>query len=110
MNQTGQRAYAAYCIATGGKTYDGRPLPGWHDLDAQRQAGWAAAELTPQVKPWWKSKTVWFNAICLMLAAAETQLKVLQGVLPGGVYAWLAFVLPVGNAALRLVTSTAVGK
>jgi hypothetical protein len=61
-------------------------------------------------KPWYLSKTLWFNAICLALAAAETQLKVLQGVLPGGVYAWLAFVLPVGNAALRFVTSTAVGK
>lgn len=62
------------------------------------------------VKPWYRSRTLWFNAICLALAAAEMQLNVLRGVLPGGVYAWLAFVLPVGNAALRLITHTAVGK
>lgn len=62
------------------------------------------------IKPWYQSRTLWFNAICLALAAAEAQLNVLQGHLPGGVYAWLAFVLPVGNAALRFVTSTAVGK
>ncbi len=59
-------------------------------------------------KPWYLSKTLWFNAIVLALAAAETQLKVLQGVLPGGLYAWLAFVLPVGNAALRFITTTAI--
>ena len=62
------------------------------------------------MKPWYKSRTLWFNALALALAAAELQLKVLQGVLPGGVYAWLAFVLPVGNAALRFVTHTGVGK
>lgn len=59
-------------------------------------------------KRWYRSKTLWFNAIVLSLAAAESQLKVLEGVLPGGLYAWLAFVLPVGNAALRFITSTAI--
>lgn len=59
-------------------------------------------------KRWYRSKTLWFNAIVLMLAAAEMQLNVLQGVLPGDVYAWLAFVLPVGNAVLRLFTTTAI--
>ncbi len=57
-------------------------------------------------KRWYRSKTIWFNLIILMLAAAETQLNVLQGILPGGLYAWLAFVLPVGNAALRFVSTT----
>lgn len=59
-------------------------------------------------KRWYRSKTLWFNAVVLALAAAETQLKVLEGVLPGGLYAWLAFVLPVGNAALRFITTTAI--
>lgn len=59
-------------------------------------------------KRWYRSKTLWFNAIVLALAAAETQLNVLQDVLPGGLYAWLAFVLPVGNAVLRFLTTTAV--
>jgi hypothetical protein len=62
------------------------------------------------VKPWWKSRTLWMNALVLMLAAAESQLNVLQGRLPGGLYTWLAFALPVANAGLRFVTNTAVGK
>lgn len=60
------------------------------------------------MKPWYRSRTLWFNAIVLALAAAEQQLGVLQGVLPGGLYAWLAFVLPIGNAVLRFITTTAV--
>lgn len=59
-------------------------------------------------KPWWRSKTLWFNALVLMLAAAEVQLQVLKDVLPGGLFAWLAFVLPIGNAALRLITNAAL--
>jgi hypothetical protein len=59
-------------------------------------------------KRWYRSKTIWFNLIILMLAAAETQLNVLQGILPGGLYAWLAFVLPVGNAGLRFISTTAL--
>ena len=62
------------------------------------------------MKPWWKSKTLWFNAIALALAAAESQLNLLQGALPGGLFTWLAFALPVINAALRFITTTAVGK
>lgn len=59
-------------------------------------------------KPWWKSRTLWFNAACLALGAAEAQLGVLKDTLPGGLFAWLAFVLPVGNAVLRFVTTTGV--
>lgn len=110
MMSHGQKAYAAYCAAVGGKTYDGKPLPVWGELDALRQAGWSAAEATPAVKPWWQSKTLWVNALVLALAAAESQLQVLQGALPGGLFTWLAFALPVINAALRSITSTAVGK
>ena len=62
------------------------------------------------VKPWWKSKTLWCNALALMLAAAEAKLNVLQGALPGGLFTWLAFGLPVLNAALRLITTTGIGK
>ncbi len=60
-------------------------------------------------KPWWQSRTLWVNAVVLALAAAEAQLKILQNVLPGGLFAWLAFGLPVVNAALRLITTKAVG-
>lgn len=60
------------------------------------------------MKDWWRSRTLWFNAACLVLAAAEANLGVLRGVLPGGLYAWLAFVVPIGNALLRTVTYTAL--
>lgn len=59
-------------------------------------------------KPWWRSRTLWFNAVCLMLAAAESQLGVVKDVLPGGLYPYLAFGLPLGNAALRAITSSGV--
>ncbi len=59
-------------------------------------------------KRWYRSKTIWFNTIVLALAAAETQINVLKDVLPGGMFAWLAFVLPVGNAVLRFITTTAI--
>ena len=52
-------------------------------------------------KPLWKSKTLWFNAAVLVLAAAETQLHVLSGVLPATLYAGLAFLVPLVNVALR---------
>lgn len=59
-------------------------------------------------KPWWRSRTLWFNAVCLVLAAAESQLGVMKDVLPGGLYPYLAFGLPLGNAALRAITSSGV--
>ena len=65
---------------------------------------------SPRLKPWWKSKTLWCNALALMLTAAELKLNVLQGALPGGLFIWLAFGLPVLNAALRLITTTGIGK
>lgn len=59
-------------------------------------------------KPWWQSRTLWVNALVLMLAAAEAQLGLLQGKLPGGLHTWLAFALPVINVGLRAITTTAV--
>lgn len=59
-------------------------------------------------KQWFRSKTLWFNLVVLMLAAAESQLNVLKGALPGGLFAWLAFGLPVANAGLRLISTTAL--
>ena len=59
-------------------------------------------------KPWWQSRVLWVNALALAFAAAESRLQLLQGVLPLNTYELLAFVLPVANAVLRLVTSTAI--
>ena len=64
----------------------------------------------PPRKPWWRSRTLWINAAVLALAAAETQINLLQGVLPGGLFPWLAFGLPVLNAALRFITAQGLTK
>jgi len=56
-------------------------------------------------KPWYHSKTLWFNLIAAGLIAMETQFSVLQPYLPGSVYAWIATVLTVVNAVLRVVTA-----
>lgn len=42
----GQVAFEAYCDAVGGKTFDGKPIPGWNELHGDRlkvQGGWEAA-------------------------------------------------------------------
>jgi len=70
----------------------------------------ADATVKPPRKPWWKSRTLWFNALVLALTAAETQINVLQGALPGGLFPWVAFGLPVVNAALRFITAQGLGK
>lgn len=36
-------AYTAYAKAAGGKTHDGKPLPAYTNLGAERQACWIAA-------------------------------------------------------------------
>lgn len=64
----------------------------------------AAAAAAPP-KPWWRSRTIWFNGICTGLAAAELSLGLLQALLPVNAYALLSFVLVVGNTVLRGLTS-----
>lgn len=53
-------------------------------------------------KPWYRSKVLWINVAAVVLLAAEQQLGVLQAVLPGNVYAWAAFFLPIVNALIRM--------
>lgn len=62
----------------------------------------------PQRKPWWRSRTLWLNALVLALAAAEQQVGVLQGLLPVSTYQLVAFGLPVLNAVLRLITTQGI--
>ena len=56
-------------------------------------------------KPWWRSRTLWFNALCAALAAAQAGYGLLQPLLPVNAYAVLAFALPLGNAVLRVRTT-----
>lgn len=62
-------------------------------------------ELEPPVKPWWKSRTLWFNAAVAAFASAELSLGALQALLALDGYQLLTVVLVVGNAVLRAVTS-----
>lgn len=57
------------------------------------------------MKRWWKSRTLWFNAIVAALAALEGSAHLVQPYVPGNIYAWALMLLTVGNAGLRIVTT-----
>lgn len=59
-------------------------------------------------KVWWKSKTLWVNAIAAMLVALEAGTGVLQPMLPVNLYTVLAVGLPIVNALLRVITAAGV--
>ena len=59
-------------------------------------------------KRWWRSRTLWFNALVAALTAAEMSLHVVQPLLGEHTYQVIAFVLAVGNAALRMVSTQAL--
>ena len=60
-------------------------------------------------KVWWKSKTLWVNAIVAALVAAEAVTGVMQPYVAEKFYAAVAILLPIVNAILRVVTSEALG-
>lgn len=62
------------------------------------------------MKKWWKSRTLWFNALVAGLAAVEATVNIVQPYVAGNVYAWFVFALTVGNAVLRVITSQRVCK
>lgn len=41
----GAIGYEAYAVSTGGKTFDGRDMPKWHDLPHRIQEAWEASAL-----------------------------------------------------------------
>jgi hypothetical protein len=59
-------------------------------------------------KPWWQSKTLWFNAAVGALAAAEASAAIIQPYVPGNIYAWGMLALVVGNAVLRVVSKAGI--
>ena len=56
-------------------------------------------------KPWYQSKTIWFNVIVAALAALEASASMIQPFVAGNVYGYGLLLLTVGNAALRIITS-----
>ena len=98
----GERAYAEYFAQLKGVNSNGQALPEWEELNAERQAWWERAAIKPPGSPpFWKTKAFWANAFVLCLAAAEAQVGTLRSVLPGSIFAWVAFGLPIANAAVR---------
>ncbi|MDP3165136.1 MAG: hypothetical protein Q8N06_06735 [Hydrogenophaga sp.] len=98
----GQRAYQDYFLLRNGLNSQGGALPGWSELSADIRAWWEHAGVQPPGAPrWWENKVFWFNAIVLAAAAAEERMGLLKDVLPGSVFVWVAFGLPVLNKAVR---------
>ena len=56
-------------------------------------------------KPWYQSKTLWFNALCAVLYVIEANVALAQPLLPVNVYAVFVPVLLVGNAVLRVISA-----
>lgn len=66
---------------------------------------------TQKTKPWYKSKTLWVNALAAALAALEASTGALKPALGDkGLYVAIAVGLPVINAALRAATTQPLGK
>lgn len=61
-------------------------------------------------KPWWESRTLWFNTVFAGLAALEASFSMIQPYVPGNVYAWGMMSLTVGNTMLRIVTKQGLTK
>lgn len=62
------------------------------------------------MKPWYKSRTLRFNAFCAALAAFEGVSGLLQPHLPINLYTALSIALPIGNAVLRVITTQPIGE
>lgn len=59
-------------------------------------------------KVWWKSRTLWVNAVAAMLVALEAGTGILQPLMPANLYTVLAVGLPIINALLRVITTSGV--
>ncbi|WP_290890623.1 hypothetical protein [Arenimonas sp.] len=60
------------------------------------------------VKPWYASKTIWFNllaALPMLFDAAAANLGLLQPIVPAKYYPLVVAVVTIGNLWLRAVTN-----
>lgn len=58
-------------------------------------------------KPWWKSKTLWFNVGIVLVAIGQelaAAASMLSDAVQGTIQLFLALFVAVGNAILRIVT------
>lgn len=66
---------------------------------------------TTTSKPWYKSKTVWFNLISTAVVFTDGLAKLMVGLttfIPAEVYPWVVFGVGISNLFLRSITSTAL--
>lgn len=61
-------------------------------------------------KAWWKSKTLWVNAVVAALVALEAVTGLLKPYVGDAFYAAIAVALPIVNAMLRVITTEGIGK
>lgn len=61
-----------------------------------------------EVKAWYTSKTLIINAMVAALVALEAGTGLLQPFMPANFYTMVAVGLPVINAVLRVITTTAL--
>ena len=71
-------------------------------------SGLPGVVLTQPSKPWWQSRTLWFNLFVALVAAAEAGFANLKPLLGDSVYQVLTFTLVVGTALLRVITTKAL--
>lgn len=62
-------------------------------------------------KSWWKSRTLWFNALVAVLATLEASTGLLAQLFTPQVYPAVALSIALTNAVLRIITTTqGIGK
>ena len=61
-------------------------------------------------KVWWKSRTLWLNALVLAVATAESQSALLREVMPTNTFVLISIGLPVVNMLLRVATRQPLGR
>lgn len=61
-------------------------------------------------KPWYKSKTIWFNAISAGMIAFEASMHLIQPQITPSQYLGLISFMAVGNTLLRAITTHGIEK
>lgn len=61
-------------------------------------------------KPWWQSRTLWFNLLAAIGTALEVSGGYLQTIVGTEAYPMIALTLAVGNSVLRVITTMGLSK
>lgn len=62
------------------------------------------------MKKWYKSKTIIFNLLSILLLGVEQNFALLQPMLGESVYGVMLFSITMANIGLRTITTTGVAK